>query len=167
MLVAAPAIATVVGLIAVVYTTSTGGQLDDVLFSGQNNLGHLLSQSALYPLWTLVAIVGLKGLAYTLCLAGLRGGPIFPSMFIGAAGGLALAHLPGLNPLAGAAMGIGAMCVAMLRLPLTSVLLATLLLVSNGVTLMPLVIVAVVVAHVLTARLTPVPATAPPPARPA
>ena len=48
-----------------------------------------------------------------------------------------------------AAMGIGALCAVMLRLPLTSVLLATLLLLSDGLEMMPLVIVAVVVAYVL------------------
>jgi hypothetical protein len=56
---------------------------------------------------------------------------------------------------AGAAMGIGAMSVTMLRLPITSVMLATLLLLADGLAVMPLVIVAVVVAHVVTARLTP------------
>ena len=40
----------------------------------------------------------------------------------------------------------------MLRLPLTSVLLATLLLASDGVRVMPLAIVAVVVSYVVTAR---------------
>jgi hypothetical protein len=50
-------------------------------------------------------------------------------------------------------MGIGAMCVAMLRLPMTSVLLATLLLGAEGVTVMPLVIVSVVVSYVLVLRL--------------
>ena len=39
------------------------------------------------------------------------------------------------------------MCVVMLALPMTSVLLATLLLFSDGLAVMPLVIVAVVVAH--------------------
>jgi len=43
----------------------------------------------------------------------------------------------------------------MLRLPLTSVLLATLLLFSSGLAVMPLVIVAVVVAYVASARLIP------------
>jgi hypothetical protein len=43
-------------------------------------------------------------------------------------------------------MGIGALCAVMLRLPLTSVLLATLLLSSDGLQVMPLAIVAVVVA---------------------
>ena len=54
-------------------------------------------------------------------------------------------------------MGIGAMTVVMLRLPLTSVLLATLLLASDGLAVMPLVIVAVVVAYVASARLAPHP----------
>jgi hypothetical protein len=56
------------------------------------------------------------------------------------------------------------MCAVMLRLPLTSVLLATLLLYSDGVAVMPLVIVAVIVAYVISARLVPdpsAPASAP------
>jgi hypothetical protein len=48
-------------------------------------------------------------------------------------------------------MGIGAMCTVMLKLPLTSTLLATLLLYSDGLAVMPLVIVAVVVAYAATA----------------
>jgi hypothetical protein len=72
---------------------------------------------------------------------------------------MALSHLPGLPLVAGVATGIGAMCVVMLDLPLTSVLIATLLLFSDGVAVMPLVIVAVVVAYVAAARLAPAPAT--------
>jgi hypothetical protein len=52
-------------------------------------------------------------------------------------------------------MGIGAMAAVMLNLPLTSVLLATLLLASDGLAVMPLVIVAVVVAYVASARIAP------------
>ena len=52
-------------------------------------------------------------------------------------------------------MGIGAMAAVMLNLPLTSVLLATLLLASDGLAVMPLVIVAVVVAYVASARIVP------------
>ena len=59
-------------------------------------------------------------------------------------------------------MGMAAMCTVMLRLPLTSVLLTTLLLASDGLTVMPLVIVAVVVAYVLSGRLTPTPPPTPP-----
>ncbi len=64
-------------------------------------------------------------------------------------------------------MGMGAMMVAMLRLPLTSVLIATLLLLSDGLAVTPLVIVAVAIAYVLVSRLAPTPAPATAPAAPA
>ena len=48
-----------------------------------------------------------KGLGYAIALSGFRGGPVFPGMFIGAVGGIALSHLPGLPMIAGAA-GAGA-----------------------------------------------------------
>jgi H+/Cl- antiporter ClcA len=73
---------------------------------------------------------------------------------------VALSHLPGLPLVYGVAMGIGAMTVVMLRLPLTSVLLAVVLLSSDGLQVTPVVIVAVVVAYVLSARLAPTPAPA-------
>ena len=57
-------------------------------------------------------------------MSSFRGGPVFPSLFIGAAGGMALSHFAGLPLVPAVAMGIGAMCVAMLKLPLTSVLWA-------------------------------------------
>jgi hypothetical protein len=79
----------------------------------------------------------------------------FPGLFIGAAGEMAMSHLPGLPMIAGAGVGIGAMCVAMLNLPLTSVLIPSLLLASDALPLMPLVIVSVVVSYALRARLIP------------
>jgi hypothetical protein len=54
----------------------------------------------------------------------------------------------------------------MLGLPLTSVLLATLFLSADGLALTPLVIVAVVVCYVASARLTPPPKAAYAPAQP-
>jgi H+/Cl- antiporter ClcA len=87
-----------------------------------------------------------------------RGGPTFPAILLGAVGGIALSHLPGLALVPAIAMGIGAMSAAMLQLPLTSVLLATVILGADGFTVMPLVIVAVTVSYVTSARLTPRPA---------
>jgi hypothetical protein len=62
------------------------------------------------------------------------------------------------------------MCVVMLKLPLTSVLLAALLTDSAGGASIPLVIVAVTVAYVATAYFSPVPghgkAAGPEPAAP-
>ena len=60
-------------------------------------------------------------------------------------------------------MGIGAMCATMLRLPLTSTLLATILLGADGVTVTPQVIIAVAVAFVLTNILPTPRVTEPPP----
>jgi len=51
----------------------------------------------LAALATLSLLIACKGLAYETSLSGFRGGPVFPSMFIGAAGGMALSHLPGLS----------------------------------------------------------------------
>ena len=70
-------------------------------------------------------------------------------MFIGAAGGIALSHVGGLPMIAGAAMGVGAMVAGALRMPLTAVLLPSLLFLSDAVALMPVVIVAVVVSYVV------------------
>ncbi|MFJ8886706.1 chloride channel protein [Streptomyces sp. NPDC102402] len=142
-----------VGVLALLYAESTGREASEVLYSGQDDLGGLLAEDATYTVATLLVLILCKALAYSASLGAFRGGPIFPAMFLGAAAGLVLSHLPGLNATSGFAMGIGAMCVAMLRLPMTSVLLATLLLGTEGITVMPLVIVSVVVSYVLVLRL--------------
>jgi H+/Cl- antiporter ClcA len=155
LLLATPLVGVAVGTLAIVYAQASGHNFSEVLFSGQNALGPLISNGASYSVGALVLLVACKGLAYGASLAGFRGGPVFPAMFLGAAGGIALSHLPGLPLVPGVAMGIGAMSVVLLRLPLTSVLLATLLLAADGLAVMPLVIVAVAVAYVASARLTP------------
>jgi H+/Cl- antiporter ClcA len=166
LLLATPLVGLAVGTLAVLYAEASGHGVSDVLFSGQDALGPLMAGSATYSVGALLLLVACKGLAYGASLAAFRGGPVFPAMYLGAAGGIALSQLPGLSLVAGVAMGIGAMAVAMLRLPLTSVLLATLLLAADGLAVMPLVIVAVAVAYVATAHLTPEPEP-PRPASPA
>ena len=139
--------------LAILYAGVTGHDVAEVLFSGQNALGPLLRDPAAYGVGALLLLIACKGLAYAGRSPGSAAGPTFPAMFIGAAGGTALAHLPGLDALSGAAIGMGAMTVGMLRLPLTSVLLATLFLGDDGLTVMPLVILGVVVSYVVTLRL--------------
>jgi hypothetical protein len=158
MLLLTPVVGLIIGGLALAYTEGTGKSSSDVLFSGQSQLGPLIDHAAGYSVAALLLLMACKGLAYGASLSSFRGGPTFPALYIGAAGGIALSHLPGLPLVPGVAMGIGAMCAVMLRLPLTSVLLASLLLFSDGVTVMPLVIVAVVVAYVASARFVPAPA---------
>lgn len=156
-----PAAGLVVAGCAVGFAEVTGRSSSEVLFSGENTLAPLVQHAAGWSVGALVLLAAAKGVAYGVSLASVRGGPTFPGMFIGAAGGIALSHLPGLPMIAAVAMGIGSMTVVMLGLPLTSVLLASLFLEADAVTLMPLVIVAVVVAYVASARLAPQPAGGP------
>ncbi len=148
LLVLTPAVGLAVALLAIGYAQATGQPTSDVLYSGENAIGPLITHAADYSVGTLLLLLLCKGLAYSACLGSFRGGPIFPAMFLGAAGGIAMSRLPGLQTVSGAAMGIGALCVVMLGFPLVSVLLASLLLMSDGLQVMPLVIVAVVVAYV-------------------
>jgi H+/Cl- antiporter ClcA len=62
-------------------------------------------------------------------------------------------------------MGVGAMIAGALKMPMTAVLLPSLLFLSDAVTLMPLVIVAVVVSYVVAVWIKPSPATADAPAQ--
>jgi H+/Cl- antiporter ClcA len=160
ILLVTPVIGLAVAGLAIAFAAGTGKGSSEVLFSGQSALGPFISNSASYTVGALLLLIACKGLAYGASLSSFRGGPTFPAMFLGAAGGVALSHLPGLPLVDGVAMGIGALTVVMLRLPLTSVLLATLLLASDGLAVMPLAIVAVVVAYVLSARLAPAPVAA-------
>ncbi len=159
-----PLVGLAVAGLAIAFAAATGKGSSEVLFSGQSALGPFIAHSASYSVGALLLLLACKGIAYGVSLSSFRGGPTFPALFLGAAGGVALSHLPGLPLVDGVAMGIGAMSVVMLRLPLTSVLLASLLLASDGLAVMPLVIVAVVVAYVVSARFAPRPAPDPPPA---
>ncbi|HEY7857774.1 MAG TPA: chloride channel protein [Candidatus Nanopelagicales bacterium] len=148
-----PALGLLVAAVAIAFSQITGKDVSELLFSGQSALPGLVTQAGTWSVGALLLLIVGKSLAYGLSLSAFRGGPVFPSMFIGAAVGLVGSHLPGMAVVAGVGIGIGAMCVSMLKLPFTSVLLATVLLSSDGYAVMPLVIVAVVVAHVATAWL--------------
>lgn len=139
-----------IGLIAMTYQLISDKSFTQVLFSGQDALPTLVDQAANYSVGILILLGACKALAYGLSLSAFRGGPVFPSMFIGAVLGIAASGLPGMSLAPAIATGIGAMCAAMLRLPLTSTLLATVLLGADGVSVTPQVIVAVVVAFVIT-----------------
>jgi H+/Cl- antiporter ClcA len=144
-----------VAVLTIIYTQATGKPSSDVLFSGQSDMGPLVDHAASYSVGTLLLLLVCKTLAYGVSRGSFRGGPIFPALFIGTAGGVAMSHLPGLPLVAAVAMGIGAMMAATTKLPLTSVLIASLLMLSDAVPVTPLVIVAVVIAYVAVAHIEP------------
>ena len=83
-----------VGGLAIAFHASTGRSSSEVLFSGQSALPSLVQHATTWTLGALLLLLLCKGLAYAISLSSFRGGPIFPAMFVGAAGGIALSHGP-------------------------------------------------------------------------
>ncbi len=158
-----PVVGLAVGGLAIAFAEGTGRSSSDVLFSGQSELPTLVQHAASWTVGALVLLLACKSIAYAISLSSFRGGPIFPAMFIGATGGIALSHLSGLPMIAGAAMGVGAMTAGALKLPLTAVLLPSLLFPTDALELIPVVIVAVVVSYVTAIWISPSPTQTPSP----
>ena len=72
---------------------------------------------------------------------------------LGAAGGLLASHLPGFPLEPAVAIGMGAAIASILQLPLSAVVIATLLTSKSGTGDEPLIIVGVVVAYLVTLAL--------------
>lgn len=148
-----PAAAVVVALLAIAFHEATGHGVEEVLFSGQDALSGLTSGAAGWSISALLLLLGFKGLAWGLSLGSFRGGPTFPALFIGAAAGILASHLPGFDLTGAVAVGMGAGAVSVLRLPLSCVVLASLLVSKSGAGSEPLIIVGVVVAYLVTVGL--------------
>ena len=145
-----PAAGLVVAGLAIGFAESTDKGVNQVLFSGQDALGPLVTDAGTWSLSALALLVAFKGLAWTISLGGFRGGPTFPALFLGAAAGLMAAKLPGFEVTPAVAVGMGAGVVSVLRLPLAAVVLAVVLTSEAGPGAAPLIIVGVVVAYLMT-----------------
>lgn len=145
-----PAAGLLVAGLGIAFDEAAGKGVDQVLFSGQDALEPLVSNPDAWSLSALALVILFKGLAYSVSLAGFRGGPVFPALFLGAAGGLMAARLPGFETTPAVAVGMGAAVVAVLRLPLAAVVLGTVLTSKAGLGASPLIIVGVVVAYLVT-----------------
>jgi len=151
--VALPICGLIVAGLAIAFSQITDKDVEQVLFSGEEAIDPLVSDPGSWSLGALALLIGFKGLAYAVSLAGFRGGPVFPALFLGAAAGLMAGQLPGFEVTPAVAVCMGAAMAAVLRLPLSAVVLATLLTFEAGLGVGPLVIVAVVVAHLTTLAL--------------
>ncbi len=159
-----PAAGIAIAALAILFAQTTGHSIDQVLFSGQEELSPLVSNAATFSTGALLAVIGCKGLAYAISLGTFRGGPVFPALFLGTAVGLLVDGLPGFSTTPAVAVGIGAATAAGLRLPLTAVVLAILLGSQPAFGAASLVIVGVVVAYMVTIALPSPPAPKPAPA---
>jgi H+/Cl- antiporter ClcA len=148
--VALPLIGLAVAGLAIAFTETTDKGVDQVLFSGQDALGPLTASPGTWSLSALALLLVFKGIAYGLSVGSFRGGPTFPAMFLGAAAGVMASHLAGFDLTPAVAVGLGAGTVAVLRLPLSAVVLATVLTGQSGLGAGPLIIVGVVVAYLVT-----------------
>ncbi|MFR9795074.1 chloride channel protein [Streptomyces sp. MS06] len=147
-------VALAVGGCLTAYALLTGRNPEEAALSGQKTLAQLAGHPGTWSIAALVALVACKGLAWSLCLGALRGGPIFPATLLGAAVGIACSGLPGLGTTPGLALGIAAGATVITGLPLSSSVLTVLLLGSDAHEQMPLIVTASVVAFV-TAQLLP------------
>ncbi len=127
-----PAAGLVVALLTILFVETTTHGASNVLFSGQDALPGLVDNAGTWSIGALLMVLLCKGLAWSACLGSFRGGPTFPAIFLGAAGGVAASHLPGLSLTPAVAVGMGVMVVAFLKLPLSAVVIATSLTATAG-----------------------------------
>lgn len=145
-----PVIGLIVAGLAIAFHQAAGKSVNEVLFSGQSALPGLVSQAGTWSLSALALLIVFKGAAYGLSLGSFRGGPTFPALFLGAAGGIMASHLPGFPITPAVAVAMSAAVVAVLKLPLSAVVLGTLLTSHAGSGAEPLIIVGVVVSYIVT-----------------
>lgn len=145
-----PFAALVVAGLAIAFSHASGKPVDEVLFSGQDDLPGLVSGAGSWSTSALALLIGFKSVAWAISLGSFRGGPTFPAMFLGAAAGLLAARLPGYELTPAVAVGLGAAVVSVLRLPLTAIVLSVLLTANTGAGAAPLAIVGVIVAYLTT-----------------
>ena len=131
------------GGLAVGLLAELGGQLGadpmDILFSGQASLNAVTSSSTKIVLVLLVA----KLLAYAVSLGcGFRGGPVFPAIFLGVALASLTVVVFDVSPTLAIAVGAAAGTAAQTRLLITPVLLAAVLVGTQGTDAVPAAVLA-------------------------
>lgn len=148
-----PAVGLAVAGLAIGFSQAADKSVSDALFSGETSIDSLVANPGAWSLSALALLLAFKGVAYGLSLGSFRGGPVFPAMFLGAVGGMMAAQLPGFELTPAVAVGIAAGVTAVLRLPLSGVVLGIVLTFQAGPGASPLIIVGVVVAYLTTLAL--------------
>jgi H+/Cl- antiporter ClcA len=132
-----------VGLVALI-ADGLGANSQDVLFSGQASLPALIAESSVGIL--VVLLVG-KAIGYAISLgSGFRGGPVFPSIFLGVAIASLTVTLFNVSPTLAVAVGTAAGMAAATRLLFASLIVATLLVGSSAIDTVPATVLAAAAA---------------------
>jgi H+/Cl- antiporter ClcA len=137
-----------VGLAALVFRAITHEPVDLVLFSGENAMPAYVAETSAGVLGLLLAS---KGFAYAVSLGtGFRGGPTFPAIALGVAGGvLASIVLPGLDLTPAVIAGVAAGAAAALGLAFFGALIAVLLAGPVATETVPFAILASVIGWII------------------
>ena len=127
------------GILALI-ADGLGADSQDVLFSGQTALPHVVAESSAGVVLVLFAA---KGLAYAICLGcGFRGGPVFPAVFIGVAAAMLPVLAFDVSPTWAVAAGTAAGMAAGTRLLFAPILLGALLVGHTGLDAIPAAVLA-------------------------
>ncbi|MFZ1362020.1 MAG: chloride channel protein [Candidatus Nanopelagicales bacterium] len=131
-----------VGLLAMIYHSTTGHSVALVMTSGESNVKHLL---AIGSVGGILLTMAFKWVGYALSMGGgFRGGPYFPAIFLGAGvGGIVTLIAPDIAH-AGAAAGITAAVVYLAHPKWTIVVAFSIImgLIAGGFATIPIAIVA-------------------------
>ena len=135
--------------LAIGFQETADKPFQNVLFSGEDALPSLVEGSETWAVSALALLLAFKSAAWSISLAGFRGGPVFPSLFLGAAAGLMASHLPGFDITPAVAVGMAAGTAATLGLPLSAIVMATVLTGGSGAGATPLIIVAAIIGYLI------------------
>jgi H+/Cl- antiporter ClcA len=139
-----------------------GANSQDVLFSGQSGIPDLVLQES--PRILLITLLA-KAVGYGISLGcGYRGGPVFPSIFIGVAVAMFATLWFNSSPTWAVAVGTAAGMTAGTNLVIAALLFAALIVGSNGFNTIPATVLAATSAWLTMHALGPVPPAAPAPA---
>ena len=122
-----PAAGLIVAGLAIAFQQATGKPFQEVLFSGQSSIPALVTKAGTWSIGALALLIVFKGIAYSVSLGSFRGGPTFPALFLGAVAGLMAGQLPGFSITPAVAVGMAAPVAAVLRLPLSAIVIAAVL----------------------------------------
>jgi chloride channel protein, CIC family len=147
-----PVIAAIVGGVVI---GLIGSFLPLTLYSGQNQVTHIIHNPAAYGVGFLLLLVVVKALLTSTSFAsGFDGGPIFPLLFMGGTLGLAISQLLTFIPQGeGVTAGMAGVACAILPLPLTVTLLLGLL--GGQPDLLPVIAIGAVAGLLVSRVLTP------------